>query len=695
MEQIASVLSAKAPPELGVTLKDGGADVAVFSHFGDTIWLCLFEPATGGGTGREVARWRLAGRDGDIHYGFITGMIAGQHYALRADGPYEPQAGHRFDPAKLLADPYARAICSPFVWRPELAAPRDAAIDTAAFVPRCVTGNPLADANCLPPPLDSPRLVYEVAVRTFTRLHPQIPAAMRGTLAGLAHPKTIEHLVALGVSHVELMPVAAWIDERHLGSAGLSNVWGYNPVLFTALDPRLAPGGMAELRNTVEALHGAGIRVLLDVVFNHTGESDTEGAVVSLRGLDNAVYYRHTKSRPRELINDTGCGNTLAGERAPVVRLILDSLRRFAVEAGIDGFRFDLAVAMARQPQGFSPDAPVLAAISQDPVLRNLEMIAEPWDVGPGGYQLGQFPPPWREWNDRYRDDVRRFWRGDAGFAGPFATRVSGSADVFARPGRLPAAGVNFLAAHDGFTLRDCVSYKQRHNAANGEDNRDGHGENHSWNCGTEGEASDPAVREERVRDVRALLATLFVSRGTPMLTAGDEFGRTQNGNNNAYAQDNPVTWLDWESADSGLVRYVGALASFRQDCLAAGFKCFLTGTMTHDGEHAMPDVAWWRVDGMPMGSGDWAQANAIGMTLLLQGCAHAGRLHVVFNRSRAPAPLALPQALPGRNWRLSLDSAGALVASKPAQADLPAIVPQRSVCAFIEMAEAGTRQED
>lgn len=551
-----------------------------------------------------------------------------------------------------------------------------------------MAGNPLADASVLPPPLGSPRLVYEIAVRTFTRLHPDVPVAMRGTLAGLAYPKAIEHLVALGVSHVELMPVAAWIDERHLGSAGLSNVWGYNPLLFMAPDPRLAPGGMKELRQTVEALPGAGIRVLLDVVFNHTGEIDAEGAVVSLRGLDNAVCYRHTNTRPRELINDTGCGNTLAAERAPVVRLILDSLRRFATEAGIDGFRFDLAVTMARQAHGFSPDASVLAAIAQDPVLRTLEMIAEPWDIGPGGYQLGHFPPHWREWNDCYRDDVRRFWRGDAGVAGHFATRLSGSADIFDRPARSPAAGINFLAAHDGFTLRDCVSYEQRHNLANGEGNRDGHGENHSWNCGTEGETGDPLVLERRQRDVRALLATLFVSRGTPMLTAGDEFGRTQGGNNNAYAQDNPVTWLNWEAADSDLAAYVRALALFRQNYLEPGFSRFLTGAVSDEGGNGIPDVAWWRADGMPMGSADWAQADVIGMTLQLQDNARIGRLHVVFNRSRTPAALVLPQSMPGNCWRILLNSAAAHVALQPGSVDLPETAPPRSVCAFAEMAE-------
>lgn len=687
MEKIASLTSKKAPGELGVTLRDGGADVAVFSHFGDSVWLCEFdERDQSGKISRETVRWKLPGRDGDIHYGFVPGLDAGRQYGLRADGPYDPDRGHRFDPNKLLADPYARSITRPFTWTPELSAPRNAGIDTAAFVPRSVAGSAHAAAAAPKMRNTRPSCIYEISVRTFTRTHKDVPQELRGTLAGLANPRMIEHLVRLGVSHVELMPVTAWIDERHLSAPGLTNVWGYNPVLYMALDPRLAPGGMGELRAAVDALHDAGISVLLDVVFNHTGESDVHGATVSLRGLDNAVYYRHSDAVPAQLINDTGCGNTLACERAPVVRLVLDSLRRFAVEGGIDGFRFDLAPTVARVSDGFSPDAPVLAAIAQDPLLRDLIMIAEPWDVGPGGYQLGNFPRHWLEWNDRFRDDVRRFWRGDQQAAGAIATRIAGSPDVFDRPGRGPYSSVNFIAAHDGFTVQDCVSYEQRHNLANGEDNRDGHGENYSWNCGHEGPVDNPDILAERKRDIRALLATLFLSRGTPMLTAGDEFGRTQSGNNNAYAQDNAITWLDWDHADIELAGFTARLIELRQTFLAGSFDHFLTGKAAQGNcDPAIPDVSWWQADGAPLEGGLWDAADQFTMVLALDADAPATRLAIVFNRARDPLLMHLPEAPHEASWMQVLDSAEGQVGGGQRVADSKSNVAARSVAAFAE----------
>ena len=503
------------------------------SRHGEHIYFCLFDGNT------ELARFALPHRLGDVHYGFVQGVTDGTRYGLRADGPWEPGNGHRFDVTKLLLDPYALEIDRAYRHHADQAT---RGIETAALVPKAIARVIAEDAKPLPP--HRPKFIYEIPVRAFTRLHPDIAPEKRGTVAALAEPAIIAHLQRLDVDTVELMPVAAWTGERHLAPLGLSNAWGYNPVGFLAPDPRLAPGGLAEIRGAVDALHKAGIRVLLDVVFNHTGESDQFGATLSLRGLDNALYYRHVHGR---LVNDSGCGNTLALDEPPVIRLAMDAMRSWVNRTGVDGFRFDLAPVMGRRAAGFDPQAPLLAAIEQDPTLSRLIMIAEPWDVGPGGYQLGKFPARWLEWNDRYRDDARRFWRGDGNAAGGLATRITGSADVFA-PHRRPSSSINYVAAHDGFTLRDTVTYLVKNNFANGEQNRDGNAHEPTWPGG----------------DVRALLATLFFSRGTPMLTAGDEFGRSQLGNNNAYAQDNETAWLDWDTADQALIDYVASLVKLR-----------------------------------------------------------------------------------------------------------------------------------
>jgi glycogen operon protein len=438
------------------------------------------------------------------------------------------------------------------------------------------------------------------------------------------------------------MPLAAWIDERHLAPLGLSNGWGYNPVVFLALDPRLCPGGLAELAATVASLRDAGVGTLLDVVFNHTGESDAYGPTLSLRGLDAAAYFRHEPDG--RLVNDAGTGNTLACDRPATRRLILDALRHFVGRAGVDGFRFDLAPVLAREGSGgFHPDATLLDEMAADPLLADRVMIAEPWDVGPGGYQLGRFPPRWLEWNDRYRDRVRRYWRGDPHMAGELATALAGSSDVFPPP---RTRTVNFIAAHDGFTLADLVSYRHKHNAANGEMNRDGHGENLSWNNGVEGATADAAVVAERRRDLEALLATLFASRGTIMLTAGDEFGRTQGGNSNAYAQDNPTTWLDWRNRDRDLEAHAAALSALRRARPALSDPRLLTGEPGPDG---LPDVLWLTPGGHPKTVADWESAHAPGLTMLL-GSGGDGRLAVMVNRSRHEVAFHLP-ARPGHRW--------------------------------------------
>ncbi len=557
----------------GATISRGKTRFAVRSPLARAVQLCLFD-------GEHEQRIAMR-REGDHWLAELPGDLSGTRYGYRADGQWAPDSGLWFDPAKLLVDPYALELDRRYIQDPRLG---HYGVDTAALVPRAIVPPKLRTVRQTKPKFERGALIYEVNVRGLTMLHPEVPQHQRGTVAALAHPAIIAHLKKLHVSAVELMPVTAWIDERHLPPLGLRNAWGYNPVTLMALDPGLCPGGVAELRDTVAALHKAGTGVILDLVFNHTGESDVHGGVLSLRGLDNAAYAHAPDG---SLINDTGCGNTLDFANPVVRQMTLDTLLHFVRHCGVDGFRFDLATIMARGP-GFDPQAPIFGEIASDPLLAERVLIAEPWDIGPGGYQLGRFPPNWLEWNDRYRDDVRRFWRGDGGL-GALATRIAGSSDLFGSDCR----SVNFLAAHDGFTLADTVAYAQRHNHANGENNRDGHGENYSWNCGVEGPSSDPAVIARRQADLKALLGTLFASTGTIMLTAGDEFGRSQGGNNNAYAQDNPVCWVDWETRDLALEDFVADLAHSRQQRGAAAAR--------------FPEPGQWlRPDGDGMAVADW-----------------------------------------------------------------------------------------
>ncbi|MCQ8782033.1 glycogen debranching protein GlgX [Mangrovibrevibacter kandeliae] len=654
-----------APSTLGASLADGGVHVAVHSDNADSIELCLFDDA---GT-REIERLALPGRDGGLRFGFVPGLAAGARYGLRASGPWDPANGHRFDPSKLLVDPYAVALDRPFTYHPDLSAPPEQMLDSAPFVPRAIVSATGRDAE--PLPFRAPGLVYELLVRAFSQRHPAVPVELRGTVAALAEPTLLDHLENIGVETVELMPIAAWIDERHLTALNLTNAWGYNPITHMAPDPRLAPGGLAEIRRTVEALHRRGIRVLLDVVFNHSGEGDAEGPTLCYRGLDNALYYRHAAEDPGLLVNDTGCGNTFALDRAPVARLVLDTLRHWVETTGVDGFRYDLATVLGRTPDGFSLEAPVMQELPADPVLKDRIHVAEPWDIGPGGYQVGSFPPPWLEWHDRFRDDVRRFWRGDAGMIGTLATRLAGSADLYGRDGKRPSAGFNILAAHDGFTLADLTMYADKHNEANGEDNRDGHNDNHSWNNGVEGATDDPGVIEARGRDIRALLATLFVARGTPMLLNGDEFGRSQGGNNNAYAQDNEIIWLDWEQADDALAAYVARLARLRREHPALAADAFLTGTPLNGGE---PDVVWLREDGAALEEADWhdGERRLLGMALTAPAPSDGAQPHVeervlvYLNAGREDAAVTLPAARAGRSYVLTL------------QSDAPQLPPRR-----------------
>ena len=647
------------PEPLGVVPAEDGVNVAVFSAHAEAIEICLFD--AGGAT--ELARLRLPGRTGNVFHGHLPGVAAGTRYGLRAHGPWRPAEGHRFNPATLLLDPFAAAIDRPFPLVPAFFDPPDARApdpaDSAAAMPKGIVLPP-PDTVPAPPPFSWDRqVIYELHVRGFTMRHPGIPPALRGTVAGLGHPAAVAHLRDLGVTAVELMPCAAWIDERHLPPLGLTNYWGYNPVALCAPDPRLAPGGWPEVRAAVAALQAEGIAVLLDVVLNHTGEGDPPGPTVSLRGLDNATYYRLAPDDPARCINDTGCGNTLALDRPPVLRLAMEALRTWALRAGLDGVRLDLATTLGRRADGFDPAAPLLAAMSQDPVLRGLAIIAEPWDIGHGGYRLGAFPPGWGEWNDRYRDTVRRFWRGDGGVLGDLATRFAGSADVFARP-RPVSRSVNFITAHDGFSLADLVAHTTKKNAANGEANRDGTDNNLSWNNGAEGPSDDPAVLAARARDVRALLATLLLSRGTPMLSMGDEAGRSQGGNNNAYAQDNALSWFDWEGMDGDLLAFTARLVRARRACPALRGAAALTGAPVD--EAGVPDVAWYGGDGKPMTSDRWQNGRNRTLMAALYAPATvteaADRVLVVLHGGAAPLETKLPAPRPGFGWRLLADSA-------------------------------------
>ncbi|AJC81127.1 glycogen debranching enzyme GlgX 1 [Rhizobium etli bv. phaseoli str. IE4803] len=651
--------------QAGAIVFETGVEFAVWSHHAAQIELCLFEEDGN----REFARLPMARDSNHIHRLFVDGLKAGARYGYRADGIYAPDNGLWFDPSKLLIDPYAKEIDRPFRYDPRLGVYGE---DSQDLMPKAIVTSDTR-AAIAKPLFKSGGFIYEVAVRPFTILHPDIPEAQRGTIAALAHPSVVAHLKRIGVDAVELMPITAWIDERHLPPLGLTNGWGYNPVAFMALDPRLAPGGMAELRETVAALHAEGIAVILDLVFNHTGESDRYGTTLSLRGLDNLHYFRHVQNCPGELVNDTGTGNTLACDHPEVRRLVIDSLRHFVLNSGVDGFRFDLAPVLGRTATGFERDGGTLAAILTDTVLADRIMIAEPWDIGPGGYQLGNFPPPFLEWNDRVRDDLRCYWRGDQWKTGALATALAGSSDIFARNDGKGTRSVNFLAAHDGFTLIDLVSYAGKHNDANGEHNRDGHNENHSWNNGIEGETLYPSIRKRRINDVMALISTLFATRGSIMLTAGDEGGRSQRGNNNAYCQDNEITWLDWKALDEDLIAHTAFVAGLRRRFTVFSESDFLSG----DG-----DVEWISVSGEPMTVAEWETPSlaVLGMLLATGDRASGGRrtrLAVLFNRSESRELFTLP--LEGEaSWR-QLTPAGAKKAGPRVT------VEPRSVAFFIE----------
>lgn len=675
-----SAMPADQRPRFGGLVSEGGIRFAAWSQAARRLWVSIFDEQGN----QEIERLELQLEGEGVHALFVAGLGPGTRYGFRADGDYAPDRGLWFDPEKMLIDPYALGIDRPYAYDWQLTRRRGEGLDTAPLMPKAIAAALPKPVPAAPPLFQPGGLIYEVPVRAFTMLHPDIPENLRGTVAALAHPVVIEHLKKLGVSAVELMPVTASIDERHLPPLGLRNAWGYNPVTFMALDPRLAPGGIMELRNAVAALRQAGIGVILDLVFNHTGESDRLGPTLSLRGFDNQAYYRHTPDG--RLANDTGTGNTVACDHPIAGEMVLDTLRHFVRYAGVDGFRFDLAPILGRVEGTFDDEAPLLKAMGEDVLLADRVLIAEPWDIGPDGYQLGNFPPPFLEWNDKYRDDIRRFWRGDAGMVGALATRLSGSSDVFAANEQSASRTVNFIAAHDGMTLTDIVRYERKHNQANGEQNRDGHNENLSWNNGVEGDADNPAVATARLNDQHALLATLFASRGTIMLTAGDEFGRSQQGNNNAYAQDNAITWLDWAGRDQALEHYTVLLSTLRRAVPALSDTRFLTGRPP--GNSDIADVAWLTETGAPLDQQSWQDPQRHRLVMILGGDSDdERRLAVLINGDRRACIFTLPPR-EGFFWEPAIETAEA--------ADIERPVSGRSVIFMIERAaaQAGTGEK-
>ncbi len=649
------------PWPLGAHWDGRGVNVAVFSAHAQRIELCLFDDRGE----RELSRQVLPAHSRDVFHGYLPGAAPGLVYGLRAHGPQRPDDGHCFDPARLLLDPWAREL----VGQPEdLRAPRARVVADEA-----------EPGGYLRPWHDSADLLlYELHVKGFTRLHPEVPEALRGTFAGLAHPAAIAHLRRLGVTAVSLLPVQHHLSEARLMRLGLVNYWGYNTLGFFCPDPRLAAsaaqGGRAvrdEFRAMVRALHAAGIEVILDVVFNHTAEGDETGPTLSWRGLDNRSWYRVPHEHPGRYINDTGCGNTLDLRQPRVLQFVMDCLRHWVREMQVDGFRFDLATVLARGEHGFDPHAPFFRAIAQDPVLAGVRLIAEPWDVGPGGYQLGGFPHGWLEWNDRFRDTMRRWWLRGHVARGEFAQRLCASSDLFHRRHRLPADSVNYVVSHDGFTLRDLVTWQHRRNQANGEDNRDGHVHNLGCNFGVEGEPAPPEVVAVRDRARRALLATVLLSQGTPMLAAGDELGHTQGGNNNPYCQDNATTWIDWSQADQALIAFVARVAALRRAHLPLANHWY-TGTAGHGGR---ADLAWRTAEGEPLHGDAWHLPDGRCLAALIGApgrCpdAREAALLLLVNGDAEPSPFRLPE---GR-WQCLLDTSladGAPPEEPPAQATL------------------------
>ncbi|GAB0113841.1 glycogen debranching protein GlgX [Acidisoma sp. C75] len=676
MGMYGSTIREGLPYPLGATWTGLGVNFALYSANATKVELCLFDESGE----REIERIPLPEYTNEIYHGFIPDLRPGTFYAYRVHGPYEPEAGHRFNPNKLVLDPYAKSVVGEITWNPALfgytIGHADADLsyderDSAAFMPRCRVIDPAFTWGQDRPPATpwERTIIYEAHVKGLTKLHPELPEETRGTFRGLASPPLLRHFKRIGVTTIEILPIHRFVDDSYLVEKGLTNYWGYNTLGFFAPARRyaqFAETAYSEFKEMVARLHDSGLELVLDVVYNHTAEGNELGPTLSFKGIDNATYYRLMPDQPRYYINDTGTGNTFNLSNPAAIRLVMDSLRYWVTEMHVDGFRFDLGTILAREPHGFDEQSGFLKAVQQDPVLSAVKMIAEPWDCGPGGYQVSGFPPGWAEWNDKYRDTVRAYWKGDDGKMAELASRITGSADLFGRRGRKPWATINFLTAHDGFTLADLVSYNDKHNEANGEDNRDGHSNNLSWNCGAEGETDDPEVNALRDRQIRNMLATLLLSKGTPMLLAGDEMARSQGGNNNAYCQDNEISWVNWEpgARRDALVRFTARLTGLRRRFPLLTRGRFLNGQW--DETLGLKDVTWLGPDATEMSDEQWGEGHARCMGVLLDGRAQEtgiyqrGRdatLLLIVNAHHDMVEFQLPEVLGGREWRLLIDT--------------------------------------
>ena len=666
---------------LGATWDGNGVNFAIYSENATSIELCLFKHID---DELEYLKVPVTEHNNLIWHVYLPDIKPGQLYGYRVHGAYEPQNGHRFNHNKLLLDPYAKAIAGTIEWNDALfgyeVGHPDADLsfnkaDSAPYIPKSVVINQNFDWGDDKPP-KTPyynTIIYEAHVKGFTKLHPDVPANLQGTYAGLAHPASIAYLKNLGITAIELMPVHYFLSDRHLRERGLTNYWGYNTMGFFAPDARYAAGDkvndqVAEFKNMVKELHKAGIEVILDVVYNHTGEGNQMGPTLSFRGIDNTCYYRLTDDK--RYYNDyTGTGNTLNANLPNVLRLMMDSLRYWILEMHVDGFRFDLAATLARELHEVNRLSAFFDIIHQDPVISQVKLIAEPWDIGEDGYQVGKFPPGWAEWNGKFRDDIRDYWNGSENMLADFAGRITGSSDLY-EDYRRPTASINFITAHDGFTLHDLVSYNEKHNDANGENNQDGESNNRSWNCGAEGPTDDKAINELRSRQKRNLLTTLFLSQGVPMLVAGDEMGRTQQGNNNAYCQDNEISWLDWEHQDTELQEFTRQLIHLRREHAAFSRKSWFKGEpVKGDG---IEDIAWFLPDGSQMNEEHWQQDFAKSVAVFLNGQGlHAvnsegnkvidDNFYIIFNAHHEPLDYKLPEKKYSTDWHVLIDT------SKPA----------------------------
>jgi glycogen operon protein len=681
------------PHPLGANWDGGGVNFALFSAHARKVELCLFDPKGR----RETDRIELPEYTHEVWHGYFPELRPGQLYGYRVHGPYEPANGHRFNPNKLLIDPYAKALFGEIRWHDahfgyRVGAQRGDATpdkrDSAFVMPKCVVIDTAVTWGDDRPPRRSwsDTIIYEAHVKGMTAAREDLPEQLRGTFAGLADPRVIEHLAKLGVTALELMPVQAFFDDRYLVEKKLVNYWGYNTISYFSLAPRyISPGAdIHEFQVMVRRLHEAGIEVILDVVYNHTAEGNHMGPTLSFRGIDNASYYMLGQDR-RYYFDTTGCGNTVNLRHPRVLQMVMDSLRYWVEDCHVDGFRFDLASSLGREYDQFDTNAVFFDAVRQDPVLSRVKMIAEPWDLGPNGYQAGNFPPGWAEWNGRYRDDMRSFWKGDASLLPAFSRNALGSADLFERQGRKPWASVNFITAHDGFTLADLWSYNSKHNEANGEDNRDGHDDNRSWNCGVEGPTDDPAILDLRDRMRRAIMATLILSQGTPMVLMGDEVGRAQHGNNNAYCQDNEIAWLAWKEIgerDRAFMEFVRGVIRIRKRYRILRSNRFLHGEPID--ASGTRSVVWYRPDGKEMDAASWA--NPVARVIGLRLTDSSARLLILVSAYHEPLSFTLPNAGVAKAWQVRIDTAAGAIDPPDRRFDAGASIelPGRSVLLLV-----------